>query len=119
MATSKQAVLEFLRKFKDAMTNGERGLDIIPREENNRTIVELGLTRRNIENEILGLTALDYCSGPEPDRTRPGVIWEFGKNIVLQEIYIKLKLAENGDQKIAKCISFHIANHKINYPLRK
>ncbi|MDP1716176.1 MAG: hypothetical protein Q8L41_15675 [Anaerolineales bacterium] len=100
------------------MTNGQRGLDIIPREENNQTIIELGLTRKNIEKEILELTAQDYCSGPEEDHTRPGVIWKFGKNIMQREIYIKLKIAEIGSEKIAKCISFHKANHRINYPLK-
>lgn len=119
MATSKEAVLEFLRNFKEVMTSGKRGLDIIPREENNHTIIELGLTRKNIEEVVLGLTVLDYCSGPEKDHTKPGVIWEFGKNIMRHEIYIKLKLAKIGDEKIAKCISFHKANRKIEYPLRK
>lgn len=118
MATSKESVLDFLKNFKEIMTNAQRGLDFIPREENNQTIIDLGLTRKNIENEILGLTALDYCSGPEEDHTRPGVIWKFGKNIMQHEIYIKLKIAEIRSENIAKCISFHKANHRINYPLR-
>ncbi len=90
MATTEEMVLKFLKSFKDLMTNGKRPLDFVPRAENNQTIIDLGLTTKNVEDEILGLTMLDYCSGPEKDHSRPGVIWEFGKRIQGCEVYIKL-----------------------------
>jgi hypothetical protein len=119
LATSEDNVREFLRNFKGIMTNGKRGLDIIPREETNQTIIELGLTRKNVVDEILSLTILNYSTGPEQDYGRPGLIWTFGKNIMQHEIYIKLKIAQIGNERIAKCISFHKANRRIDYPLRK
>jgi hypothetical protein len=47
--------------------------------------------------------------GPEPDKDKPGEIWKFGKLIEGIEVYIKLKIAQVGKEKIAKCISFHPA----------
>jgi len=55
----------------------------------------------------------------EVDIDRPGVIWEFGKNIEGKEVYIKLKIAEIAGKKYAKCISFHRAKFPMCYPLKK
>jgi hypothetical protein len=114
---SEAEVADFLREFKQVVVSG-RGLDLIPRAENNRTLINLGLTRRNVRDEILSLSILDYCKGPDPDRDRAGDIWIFGRNIFGSEIYIKLKIATVTDIKIAKCISFHEANYPLNYPHR-
>jgi hypothetical protein len=62
------------------------------------------------------LSVKDYCEGPEPDRDRPSDIWVFGKHIGGKEIYIKLKIAQVGQEKIAKCLSFHEANFPLCYP---
>jgi hypothetical protein len=42
----------------------------------------------------------------------------FGMQIQDREIYIKLKVTQVGKTKIAKCISFHIAQHPMKYPHR-
>jgi hypothetical protein len=55
--------------------------------------------------------------GPEPDKDKPGDIWIFGKEIEGKEVYIKLKIAIVGEVRIAKCISFHIANFPLSFPL--
>lgn len=107
----------FLREFKEIITTGSR-LVIIPRPPNNTTIIMLGLTQRTIELEILGLSVLDYCSGPSQDRDLPGKVWIFGKEINGHEIYIKLKIAQVNDTKIAKCISFHEAEFSLKYPFK-
>ena len=108
----------FLKDFKKIVTQ-ERGLDIVGRKENKKSLLQLGFTRKNCKNEILNLSVSDYCAGPKPDKDRPGVIWEFGKNISGYDIYIKLKIAETGSVRIAKCISFHIAEFPIINPLKK
>jgi len=108
----------FLKDFKKIVTQ-ERGLDIVGRKENKKSLLQLGFTRKNCKNEILNLSVSDYCAGPKPDKDRPDVIWEFGKNISGYDIYIKLKIAETGSVRIAKCISFHIAEFPIINPLKK
>jgi hypothetical protein len=95
-----------------------RGLDIVNRRENIDTLARMGLTKRNLKEEIMTLSVENYCQGPEPDRDRHGVIWVFGKQIGAEEIYIKLKVALVGKEKIAKCISFHAADFPLCYPYR-
>ena len=59
-----------------------------------------------------------YCKGPEADRDRPGELWFFGKVIQDKGIYIKLKIADADGIKIAKCISFHIAEYPMSFPYK-
>jgi hypothetical protein len=94
-------------------------LDIIPRHANVACLAELGLTRKNQREEILALTVSDYCEGPEPDKDRPGEIWVFGKRIGGKEVYIKLKIARVGKEKMAKCLSFHPAKHPLCFPFAR
>lgn len=110
-------IRDFLLQFKKIMATG-RGLDIVNRRENIEALAKLGLTKKNLKEEILTLSVEDYCEGPEPDRDRPGTIWIFGKQIGSEEIYIKLKIAQVGKEKIAKCISFHAADFPLCYPFR-
>jgi hypothetical protein len=112
----KQAeIRDFLLQFKKIMVTG-RGLDIVNRRENIEALAKLGLTKGNLREEIMTLSAENYCEGPEPDRDRPGTVWVFGKQIGSEEIYIKLKIAQVGKEKIAKCLSFHAANFPLCYP---
>jgi hypothetical protein len=114
----KARIATFLKDFKKIVTTG-RGLDIIPRPANMVCLAELGLTRKNQREEILALTVSDYCEGPEPDKDRPGEIWVFGKRISGKEVYIKLKIARVGKEKIAKCLSFHPAKHPLCFPFAR
>lgn len=106
----------FLKEFKQIITAG-RGLDIIDRRENLDSLLELGFTKRHCKEEILSLSVENYYAGPKPDNDRPGMVWEFGKRIDGSEVYIKLKIAEVGTVKLAKCISFHKANSPLHFPL--
>jgi hypothetical protein len=110
-------VRDFLLQFKKIMVTG-RGLDIVNRRENLEALAKLGLTKKNLIEEIMTLSVENYCEGPEPDRDRPGNIWVFGKQVGTDEIYIKLKIAQVGKEKIAKCLSFHAANFPLCYPFR-
>jgi len=109
-------VQKFLKEFKAIATRG--GIYVVHRQKNQESLVKLGLTKRNCIDEILGLSLSDYCRGPEPDTDRPGEIWEFGKVILGKEVYIKLKIADTGKGKIAKCISFHLAEFPICFPFK-
>jgi len=89
----KQAeIRDFLVEFKGIMAKG-RGLNIVNRRENIDTLAKMGLTKKNLIEEIMTLSVENYCQGPEPDRDRPGAIWVFGKQIGAEEIYVKLKIA--------------------------
>ena len=111
----KAEIRDFLMEFKKIMVAG-RGLDIVNRRENIDAMAKLGFTKKNLKEEILTLSVENYCEDPEPDKDRPGYVWVFGKQIGRQEIYIKLKIAQVGKEKIAKCLSFHAAKFRLCYP---
>lgn len=113
----KVQVTIFLKEFKKVATEGN-SLYIINREKNRDALIALGLTKNNCKEILLSLYANDYCAGPKKDKDREGFIWEFGKNVNGNEIYIKLKVTEVEGNKIAKCISFHKAELNLCYPLK-
>lgn len=106
-------VTQFLKQFKQIAR--VRGIDVIPRRINKINLISLGITERIRETIILSLIPEDFCKGPEPDRDRPGDLWFFGKTENGDEIYIKLKIADANGTDIAKCLSFHQAEHKLKY----
>jgi hypothetical protein len=112
----KREVAIFLNDIKDIIDYGS-GLWVIPRQETQEDLIELGLTVRTQLEEILSLTVKDYCSGPEPDRDRPGVVWTFGKEINGKNVYIKLKIFSVHGTDHVKCLSFHIARQPLSHPL--
>lgn len=111
----KESVGRFLTEFK--MVARRRGVDFVPREAFIETLTALGITRRICFDELLSLSVEDYCQGPEEDRDRPGEVWVFGKHYEGKEIYIKLKLTRVGRETIAKCLSFHLADFPLCFPL--
>lgn len=113
--TNPLEITEFLKKFKQALA---QGFIIIPRPEYKATISYLGIKISYVKNILAQLTYKDYMNGPEKDRDRPGnMIWEFGVHIQGEEIYIKL--SDDFNYNMAKCLSFHIAVHPIEYPYKK
>jgi len=106
----------FLKEFKQLIQEG--GLYVVNRLDHQNSLADLGLTREACKIEIFGLSVSDYCKGPQPDKDRPGDIWVFGKEISGREIYIKLKIAQIGSHRIAKCISFHAAERPLYYPFK-
>lgn len=106
----------FLKEFKQLVQEG--GLYVVNRSDHQKSLGELGLTKEAGKIEILGLSVTDYCKGPQPDKDKPGDIWVFGKKIEGREVYIKLKIAQVGTYKIAKCISFHAAEQPLCYPFK-
>ena len=112
--TGKEETAQFLQEFKNIVA--ERGLDIIPRTETIDFLTELRITKKDCKNIIMELSVLDYCAGPEPDKDKPGDVWMFGKEIGAKQVYIKLKSADVGNRKIAKCLSFHTAKYPLSFP---
>ncbi len=115
MATEEE-VDRFLKDFKDKM----KIWDILFRDDrgkNAQTLVNLEL--RPIERIAIleNLNTKDFCQGPLDDNLY-GIakMWVFGKSIKKQEIYIKISLGLLGSHVL--CISFHIAEHTMNYPFK-
>ena len=111
-------VRQFLKEFKSIGSHG-RGIDIVHRKKNLGSLAKLGLNFKNCKDEIQNLSVADYCKGPEPDTDKPGEVWEFGKIISGKEVYIKLKIANVGNIKLAKCISFHVAEFPLCFPFKE
>ena len=79
----------------------------------------MDITSKGRDKYVLSLTEEDYCQGPDKnDYPNQNDVWVFGKNIKKEEIYIKIFI--NALPNMANvCISFHIAKHKLTYPLKE
>jgi len=115
MAT-KEDVEQFLRQLKTKI-NVFGILYRDDRGKNAQTLAELDITPKYRDSVILSITADDYSEGPILDVLNDfGEMWVFGKDVKNREVYIKIALGAAGTNTI--CISFHIAEHPINYPFK-
>ncbi len=109
-------VTAFLKDFKEKM----RFWDVLFRDErgkNAQALVDLEL--RPIERKAIleALETKDYSEGPLEETLYKGTdMWVFGKIIKKKEVYIKITMGAAGSSVI--CISFHLAQHRMNYPLK-
>jgi hypothetical protein len=111
----REQVERFLTDFKE-VAGSEGGWYLARRNLN--PLSDLGLTEALAKMEVMDLSVSDYCEGPIGDdnpRER-GNVYVFGKDMEANEAYIKLKIAYTGEQKIAKCLSFHRAEKRLRYP---
>lgn len=115
MAT-KQQVEDFLKRLKEKITV----FDIIFRDDrgkNLQTLATLEITPTYRKQVILNIEAEDYSEGPIVDTlNKMGEMWVFGKDVKGHEVYIKITLGYPNSSTI--CISFHIAEHPMNYPFK-
>ena len=87
------------------------------RGKNTQALIDLEL--RPIERKAIieGLEVEDYSEGPIEEKLYGGAdMWVFGKTIKKKEVYIKITMGAMSSSVI--CISFHLAQHKMNYPLK-
>jgi hypothetical protein len=114
--SSEKEVTAFLKDFKIKM-----GIwDVLFRDERGKNAQALAVLEiRPNERKIIleSLTIKDYSQGPVIEKLYGGSdMWVFGKTIKKQEVYIKISLGASGTSVI--CISFHLAEHKMHYPLK-
>ena len=97
----------FLEKIKILISAGK--YDFVPRRKNMLSLAQHGLTIADAKDEILGLSVSDYYKGPKQDldRARPRDIWEFKKNLDGIQFYVKVKIVQENNEEILKCIGFH------------
>jgi len=115
MATKKD-VLEYLEDLKVKIRIfGLVFLD--KRGKNYQTLLDLEITPNKRKEIIEGLKAEDYSEGPLEEKMY-GILpmWVFGKMVKQKEVYIKISQGKSNQSAV--CISFHIAEHPIKYPLK-
>jgi hypothetical protein len=109
-------VATFLNDFKEKM----KFWDVLFRDDrgkNTQALVDLEI--RPIERKAIlnAIETKDYSEGPLEEKLYGGAdMWVFGKTIKKKEVYIKITIGPMGSSVI--CISFHLAQHKMNYPLK-
>lgn len=102
----KGAVASFLNNFKEKM----KIWDVLFRDDrgkNAKTLAELELRPIERKNVLEALEEKLYGGAD---------MWIFGRIIKKKEVYIKIALGVANSGVI--CISFHLAEHKMNYPLK-
>jgi len=111
-----KSVKAFLKDFKHKMSfwnvvfRDDRG-------KNAQALLDLEL--RPVDRKVIlqALEVKDYSEGPLKEKLYSGAdMWVFGKAIKKEEVYIKISMGAAGASVI--CISFHVAEHKMKYPLK-
>jgi len=114
--SSPQKVTTFLQEFKQKM----KIWDVLFRDDrgkNSKTLADLELRPIERRKVLEELKAEDYSQGPLEEKLYGGSdMWVFGKTIKSREVYIKITMGMKGASVI--CISFHLSEHKLNYPLK-
>ncbi|MCK4373064.1 MAG: type II toxin-antitoxin system MqsR family toxin [candidate division Zixibacteria bacterium] len=114
---SRDQIEKFLAKVVDCVEKGQ--FYYVNRSANLRTAAELEISQVVVVDVVQNLTYKDYYRGPrsDPERSYESVC-EFGTTIDETEVYIKLALVERYKHMICNCISFHIPERPIEYPLK-
>jgi len=114
---NEREVASFLDTFKTKL-NYWGVLFVDERSKNLQALLDLEITRVQRRKIVESLVVSDYCEGPVDDeKYEERKLWVFGKYVKGQDIYIKITLGIENSNVI--CISFHIAEHPLNYPYKK
>ena len=114
---SKESEIEsFLSAFKTKLDIW--GIIYVDRDKNQNTLLELEIRPIDRDPVLKALQLEDYSEGPLKEILYQGAdMWVFGKKVKETEIYIKITMGNISNQLL--CISFHIAEHEMNYPFKK
>jgi hypothetical protein len=108
-------VESFLRDFKTKLEIWD--VLFLQRPKNLQALADLNITAIRRKEILKELEAEDYSEGPVEEVVFQGSdMWIFGKTINQTEVYIKITLGKPG--KNVLCISFHPAEHPMNYPFK-
>ncbi len=106
----------FLKDFKEKM----KIWDVLFRDDrgkNAQTLLELEIRPIDRKVTLEALEVKDYSEGPLEEKLYDGAdMWVFGKMVKSREMYIKITMGAPGNCVI--CISFHLAEYPMNYPLK-
>jgi hypothetical protein len=115
MATKNEVEI-FLKELK-MKVNVFGILFLDDRGKNQQTLFDLEISPAKRKEIISSLKAEDYSQGPLIEKMR-GILpmWVFGKEVKKRDVYIKISMGIENAQAV--CISFHLAEHQISYPLK-
>lgn len=100
---------KFKLSFYGILFRDERG-------KNAQTLADLEITSNDRIEVLKNLEIDNYSEGPLSDRLYNNAdMWVFGTVVKRQEIYIKISMGMPNNKTL--CISFHIAEFPMNYPL--
>lgn len=114
--STERAVSVFLSDFKTKM----KIWNVLFRDDrgkNTQALIDLEIRPAERIAVLEALETEDYSEGPLRESLYGGAdMWVFGKVIKKKEVYIKISMGIAGTSVI--CISFHLAEHKMYYPLK-
>ena len=112
---TKPEIESFLEEFKTKMKTFD--ILFLNREKNEPALYDLEITPIQRIKFLEKLKVEDYYQGPKADSFDPESFgfWEFGITIKKTQVFIKISLWKN---KKVLCISFHPAEHKMNFPYK-
>ena len=109
-------VASFLKDFKGKM----KFWDVLFRDDrgkNAQALVDLELRPLERKAILEALENKDYSEGPLEEKLYGGTdMWVFGKTVKKKEVYIKITIGAMSSSVI--CISFHLSQQKMQYPLK-
>ena len=113
---SESEVGAFLKDFKEKM----KIWDVLFRDDrgkNLQALIELEITPSERKKVLEQIEIKDYSEGPLIDSLYSSAeMWVFGKTVKKKEVYIKITMGVINSSVL--CISFHLAQHKMQYPLK-
>lgn len=110
---NKKDVEDFLRQFLPKMD--VLGIIFLNRAKNQEALKMLGITPLARKEIIKSITSDDYIE-TIIDEFSYGDMWVFGKDCEGIDLYVKIALGRPGTNTI--CISFHTAEHPLNYAFK-
>lgn len=113
--TTQPEVEAFLSAFKSKLEVFD--VVFLDRDKNLQALIDLEITRVGRKETLKKLEITDYYRGPTKDRDDGPDLWEFGTLVNNKEVYIKITMGLGNRPVI--CISFHLAEKAIVYPLKK
>lgn len=111
---TRQEVERFLNAFFPKMKIF--GVLFLGRDKNDEALRMLGMSPLSRLTVLEELKAEDYVETIR-DLTSFGDMYVFGKDYDGHELYIKISLGQPNRNTI--CVSFHIAEHEIDYPYKE
>lgn len=111
---------EDVRRFLEQFNTKVKVYGILFRDDrgkNREALQTLDITPLQRELIVKNLQVQDYVEGPVIDvLNKEREMWVFGKDVKGREVYIKITLGYANGQTI--CISFHVADHPMDYPFK-
>jgi hypothetical protein len=107
-------VEQFLKDFK--FKYSFYGVIYLQRDKNLKALIALEITAASRAAVLNDLKVQDFYKGPSLDYYNGPELWEFGKKIKQNDVYIKITMGQLNLPVI--CISFHLAERDIKYPFK-